>query len=69
MHLPQARIVKHGGQVYAPPPAPPVSRRRPGQTKEQMHEALALAVGMWPLFAVMMLIVGMFILATYRGAP
>jgi hypothetical protein len=67
MGLPQARIVKQGGQLFAPPP--PVSTRRPGQLKEQMHDGLALALGMWPLFVAMLAILGLFILATYQSAP
>jgi hypothetical protein len=68
MQLPQARIVKQGGQLYAPPP--PLARvRRPGAVKEQFREAAELAVGLWPLFAVMLLMVGLLVSATYWSAP
>jgi len=67
MQLPQARIVKQGGQLFAPPP--PTRQRRPGQTKEQLRDAAALAVGMWPLIAVMLLMVGLLISATNWSAP
>ena len=65
MQLPQARIVKHGGQLFAPPPRPraPARRRRPGQLKEQMRDALALAIGMWPLTAAMLLMLGLLVSA------
>jgi hypothetical protein len=68
MQLPQARIVKQGGQLFAPPP--PLSRaRRPGAVKEQFREAVELALGMWPLFAVMLLMVGLLISAANWTAP
>lgn len=67
MHLPQARIVKQGGQLYAPPP--PVSSRRPGQLKEQLHDAAALAIGMWPLIAVLLLMLGLLVAAANWSAP
>jgi hypothetical protein len=67
MQLPQARVVKHGGQLYAPPP--PAPTRRPGQLKEQLHDAAALAIGLWPLVAVMGLMVAMLIAATNWNAP
>ncbi|MDQ3339544.1 MAG: hypothetical protein M4D80_30635 [Myxococcota bacterium] len=68
MQLPQARIVKQGGQHFAPPP-PPARARRPNDVKEQFREAAELAVGMWPLIAVMLLMVGLLISATYWSAP
>jgi hypothetical protein len=70
MQIPQARIVKHGGQLFAPPPPLPSRRaRRPGQMKEQLHDAAALAVGMWPLFAVMLLMIGLLVSAANWSAP
>ena len=67
MQLPQARIVKHGGQLFAPPPR--ASTRRPGQLKEQVRDAAALAIGMWPLVAVMALMLGLLISAAHWSAP
>jgi hypothetical protein len=70
MHLPQARIVRQGGQVYAPPPPPPpVSRRRPGELKEQMRDGFAFVVGVWPVFAMMLAIFAMLILGNNMSAP
>ena len=68
MQLPQARIVKQGGQLFAPPP--PLARtRRPGAVKEQFREAAELALGLWPLFAVMLLMLGLLISAANWTAP
>lgn len=67
MQLPQARIVKQGGQLYAPPP--PAPTRRPGQLKEQLRDAAALAIGMWPLFAVMLLMIGLLVSAANWSSP
>jgi hypothetical protein len=66
MQLPQARVVKQGGQLFAPPPV--ASRRRPGELKEQLHEAAAFAIGMWPLFAVCALMIGFLIAASNWNA-
>jgi len=55
MPLPQARIVKQGGQLFAPPPPPPTYA--PGHFKAQLREVAAMAIGMWPLTAVCLLMV------------
>lgn len=68
MQLPQARIVKQGGQLFAPPP-PLAPARRPGAVKEQFREAAELAVGMWPLIAIMLLMVGFLIVGANWDAP
>lgn len=68
MQLPQARIVKHGRQLFAHPP-PPTRARRPGQLKEQLHDAAALAIGMWPLVAIMLLMVGLLVSAANWSSP
>ncbi len=67
-HLPQARVVRKGGQEFAPPPAPRV-KREPGAIEEQLRSALALAIGMWPLTAVMLLATGFLIMAGYGASP
>jgi hypothetical protein len=71
MQLPQARIVKQGGQLFAPPPPPARIRRvrRPGQLKEQCRDAAALALGMWPLLAVMLLMLALLVSAANWSAP
>ena len=68
MQLPQARIVKQGGQLFAPPP-PLAPARRPGAVKAQFREAAELALGLWPLFAVMLLMLGLLISAANWTAP
>ena len=68
MQLPQARIVRQGGQLFAPPP-PPARARRPGAVKDQCREAAELAVGMWPLIAVVLLTLGFLILGANWSSP
>ena len=68
MSIPQARVVKHGGQLFMAPPPPRARRAGPG-FKVQMREAAAMALGMWPLFAVMLLMVGLLISAANWNAP
>jgi hypothetical protein len=65
MSIPQARIVKQGGQLFAAPPPP---RTGPG-LKVQMRDAAAMALGMWPLMAVMLLMIGLLISAANWNAP
>jgi hypothetical protein len=64
--IPQARIVRNAGQLFAPPPAP---RRPPGQLAEQARSALAVAIGLWPLTAVVILMLGLLVFAGNYGAP
>lgn len=64
--LPQARVVRSHGLAFAPPPAPP---RPPGMMMEQLRSVLAVAIGLWPLTAAMMLMVGLFILAAKYSSP
>ena len=67
MSIPQARIVKHGGQLFAPPPRP--SMRRPGQLKAQLRDTAAALIGMWPLTAVCLFLVAMMVFAMRWSAP
>lgn len=66
--IPQVRIVRSGGQLVAPPPAPrpPPSS---GPLIEQLRTLAAVAVGMWPLTAVLLLAFGLLFLATHAAAP
>lgn len=66
--LPQARVVRKGGQLFAPPPAPRVQRER-GPIVEQLRTVAAVAVGLWPLTAVMLLATGFLIMAARGGSP
>jgi len=64
--IPQARIVRKGGFVFAPPPRP---AEPPGVVMEQLRTALAVALGLWPLTAVLLLAIGLLYLAGHSGAP
>lgn len=64
--IPQARIVRSAGQLVAPPPAP---RRPPSFAMEQARQMLAVALGLWPLTAIVLLMFGLFYLATMFSAP
>lgn len=62
MHaIPQARVVRQGTQRMAPPPAP---REEDGGL---LRQALVVAVGMWPLTAVMLLALGLLVMAANGG--
>lgn len=60
--LPQARVVRKGGQLVAPPPAP---RRDPGWLADHLRTGLAWAIGLWPLTAVLLLVLGFLLLAAH----
>ena len=64
--LPQARIVRAGGQLVTPPPAPPAPR---GPMNATLREALAVAIGLWPLTAVMVLAFSMLVLCGLYSSP
>ena len=64
--LPQARIVRAGGQLVTPPPAPPAPR---GPMAEKLREALAVAVGLWPLTGVMVLAFALLCLCGLYSSP
>ena len=67
MRLPQARVVKQGGQLFAPPPPPPAVRS--GEWKLQLRDAAAVAIGLWPLIAVVAFMLAMLIGATNWSSP
>ena len=56
--IPQARVVRKAGQLVAPPRAP---RDEPGESP--LRSALNFAIGMWPLTAIMLLIIGFIAMA------
>jgi hypothetical protein len=64
--IPQARVVRKGGLLIAPPPAP---RRPPGPLMEQARSALAVAIGLWPLTGVVMLMLILLYFAGTANAP
>jgi len=63
--LPQARVVRKGGQLFTPPPSPRI--QEPSAIRDGMHEALSVLVGLWPLTAVVLLCTGFFIMFGTRG--
>ncbi|NVB78770.1 MAG: hypothetical protein HOV81_10280 [Kofleriaceae bacterium] len=63
--IPQARVVRKGGQAFAPPPAPPSE----SALGEHLRNAFAIALGLWPLTAIVLLATGLLIMAGNNGAP
>lgn len=65
--LPQARVVRKGSQHFAAPPVP--RSAEPSALREHVHNALAIAFGLWPLTAIVLLCTGLIIMAGNNGAP
>ncbi len=65
--IPQARLVRKGGQLFTPPPAPPSQER--SALREHVESALAVALGLWPLTGVVLLMIGLLWMAGMSGAP
>jgi hypothetical protein len=65
--IPQARVVRKGGQHFAPPPAPRV--HEPNIIRDRLYDALHLMIGLWPLTAIVLLATGLLIMAGNNGAP
>jgi hypothetical protein len=65
--IPQARVVRKGAHVFAPPPAPRSSE--PGALREHARNVLAVALGLWPLTTVVLLVAGLLIMAGNNGGP
>ncbi len=63
--LPQARVVSKAGRQFAPPPRP----RELGPIARHLRDAVGLAIGMWPLTAVMLLAAGLLVMAGMSGQP
>jgi len=59
--IPQARVVRHAGQLMVPPPVP--RPEEPGY----LRTALIYAVGMWPLTCVVMLLAGLLVMTANLG--
>ena len=64
--IPQARIVRKGGQLQPVPPAPPAER---GPLAQQLHNAAAMAIGLWPLTGVVLLMAGLLWIAGMSAQP
>jgi hypothetical protein len=67
--IPQARVVRSAGVLIAPPPPPRAPRPPRPPFKEQVQTALGVAVGLWPLTAVVLLVVGLLYMGTMMNAP
>ena len=65
--IPQARVVRKGANVFAPPRAP--RSEPPNFIVEQLRVGFAVAMGLWPLTAVVLLAIGLLIMAGNAGAP
>ena len=65
--IPQARVVRKGTHVFAPPPAPRTEEQ--SALREHLRSALAVALGLWPLTAVVLLAAGFLIMVGNNGAP
>jgi hypothetical protein len=65
--IPQARVVRKGGHEFAPPPAP--RSAEPSAVRDQLRQALAVAIGLWPLTGVVLLTLGLLFMAGMAGAP
>ena len=61
--IPQARVVRKGGQQFAPPAMPK------SDEPSALQEAFALLIGLWPLTAIVLLATGLLIMAGNNGAP
>jgi hypothetical protein len=65
--IPQARVVRKGGHVFAPPPAP--RSNEPSALREHARNVLAVVLGLWPLTCVVLLAAGLMIMAGNNGGP
>lgn len=65
--LPQARVVRKAGQVMAPPPPPPDESEGTAVSRG-LRALFVYAVGLWPLTAVVLLMLGLLILAANNAS-
>jgi hypothetical protein len=63
--IPQARVVRKAGRLQPVPPAPHTR----GPLAEQLHNAAAMAIGLWPLTGVVLLMAGLLWIAGMSGQP
>ena len=62
--IPQARVVRKGGQLMTAPPAP---RDHSRSIVTYLRDGFQIAMGLWPLTAVMLLATGLLIMAANAG--
>ena len=63
--IPQARVVRKGAHVFAPPPP----TTEPSALGLHARNVLAVALGLWPLTCVVLLAAGLMIMAGNNGGP
>lgn len=59
--IPQARVVRKGGRLMTPPRAPRVDDD--GIVGRKLREVAYVALGLWPLTAVILLMLGLLVMA------
>jgi hypothetical protein len=65
--IPQARVVKKAGRVISQAPAPRDEPVR-GSVTTVLRDMFAVAMGMWPLTAVVLLLLGLLVMAGNSGS-
>jgi hypothetical protein len=70
-HIPQARVVRKAGIAFAPPPVP--LRERLAALEEGLGPRVrgfaSAIIGLWPVTAVLVLMVGLAWIAAMQGSP
>lgn len=64
--IPQARVVKKAGRIVNGAPSPKDEPTR-GSVKVVLREMLGVAIGMWPLTACVLLVLGLLVMAGSGG--
>jgi hypothetical protein len=64
--IPQARVVKKAGRVITGAPAPKDEPAR-GSATAVLKDCFAIAMGMWPLTACVLLVLGLLVMAGSGG--
>ncbi len=64
--IPQARVVKKAGRVISSAPAPKDEPTR-GSVATVLRDVFAVAMGLWPLTACVLLVLGLLIMAGSSG--
>jgi len=65
--IPQARVVKQRGQLMAPPRAPRTNVGIP--IGQHLRTGAQIAVGMWPLTAIVLLLIGFLLMGAKALDP
>jgi len=65
--IPQARVVRKGGQHFAPPAMP--KSHEPSIVRDHAHAVARILIGLWPLTAVVLLCTTLLIMAANGGSP